>query len=275
MELAYKFAIYATEPLRYDYIYVSAQTGEIILDNPIIKHVNGTAGTRYSGSRNIATSNIAGSNYVLRDSGGNYNIATYNLKRGTNYTNAVDFSDDDNNWTSGEYNNSNFDNEALDAHWGAMMTLDYWRTVHNRSSFDNKGTRIKSYVHYANLYANAFWDGYEMTYGDGDGASMSPLTSVDICGHELGHGVCQYTANLIYSYESGAINEGFSDIWGACIKKFADPSKNTWLMGDEISSTGNPIRSMSNPKSQRQPDTYKGVNWYTGSGDNGGVHYNS
>ncbi len=275
MELAYKFAVYATEPLRYDYIYVSAQTGNVIHVNPIIKHVSGTAATRYSGSKTISTTQIAGGNYILRDTTGNYNIATYNLNRSSNYSSAGNFTDNDNNWTADEYNNSNFDNAALDAHWGAMMTLDYWRTVHNRSSFDNKGARINNYVHYGNLYPNAFWDGYEMTYGDGDGSTLFPFTSVDICGHEIGHAVCQYTANLVYSYESGAINEGFSDIWGACIKRYADPSKNTWLEGDEISSTANPFRSMSNPKSEGQPDTYRGVNWYTGNGDNGGVHYNS
>lgn len=274
-ELAYKFAIYATEPLRYDNIYVSAKTGKIILVDPIIKHVDGIAATRYSGSRTITTTQLSGSSYVLRDSGGNYNLATYNLKRGSGYNIASDFSDSDNNWTAAEYNNINYDNAALDAHWGAMMTLDYWRTVHNRNSFDNKGSKINSYVHYGNLYANAFWDGFEMTYGDGDGSTMFPLTSIDICGHEIGHGVCQYTANLIYSNESGAMNEGFSDIWGACIKKFADPSKNTWLLGEEISSTQNPIRSMINPKSKGQPDTYKGINWYTGTADNGGVHTNS
>ncbi|MCW3110203.1 MAG: C-terminal target protein [Segetibacter sp.] len=275
MELAYKFAIYATEPLRYDYIYVSARTGNIIHVNPIIKHADGIGATRYSGTKTIATTLLSSGNYILKDSGGNYNISTYNLNRGTNYSNAVIFSDNNNNWTAQEFNNGNLDNAALDAHWGAMKTQDYWRTVHNRNSFDNKGTRINNYIHYGNFYSNAFWDGSVMTYGDGDGNSINPLTSVDICGHEIGHAVCQYTANLTYAYESGAINEGFSDIWGACIKRFADPSKNTWQMGDEISNTGNPIRSMSNPKSQAQPDTYKGINWYTGYGDNGGVHINS
>jgi len=172
------------------------------------------------------------------------------MNRGSNYSTATEFSDNDNNWTSTEYNNSNFDNAALDAHWGTMMTLDYWRTVHNRNSFDNYGAKIKSYVHYRYNYVNAFWNGTAMTYGDGNGTTYFPLTSVDICSHEIAHAVCDYTADLIYSNESGAMNEGFSDIWGACVKRFAAPEKNTWLNGDEISNTGTPFRSMSNPKSK-------------------------
>ena len=129
------------------------------------------------------------------------------MNRGESYGSATDFSDVDNNWTSAEYNNSNFDNAALDAHWGAMMTQDYWRTVHSRNSFDNNGTKIKSYVHYSSSYPNAFWDGYVMTYGDGDGYDYYPFTAVDICGHEIGHAVCEYTAGLVYANESGAMNE--------------------------------------------------------------------
>ncbi len=274
MELAYKFAIYASEPLRYDYIYVSAKTGNIIHVNPIIKHTNGTAATRYSGSRTIVTTQV-NNNYSLEDSNSNYNVGTYNMNRGSNYTGALVFSDNDNNWTSAEYNNTNYDNAALDAHWGAMMTLDYWRIKHNRNSFDNTGTKIKSYVHYGNLYANAFWNGSVMTYGDGNGNTMFPLVSIDICGHEIGHAVCEHTAGLIYSYESGAMNESLSDIWGACIKNYADSTKDKWKLGDEIFNNGDMFRSFTNPKSKNQPDTYKGINWYTGSGDNGGVHYNS
>jgi Zn-dependent metalloprotease len=271
MQLAFKFAIYAVHPLKYDYVYVDAVTGKILLDNPIIKHTDGIAATRYSGSRTIATTAGPSGNFVLKDSSDQYRVATYNLGQGTSYSTAPLFSDNDNNWSAAEFDDSSYDNAALDAHWGAMMTLDYWRTVHGRNSFDNNGAMIRSYVHYATNFGNAFWDGVEMTYGDGDGFSRFPFTSIDICGHEIGHGVCQYTANLIYSGESGALNESFSDIWGACIKRFAAPEKNTWLMGDEISVTGTPFRSLMNPKAYGQPDTYRGNLWY----DNADVHVNS
>ena len=275
LRLAYKFEIYSTQPLRHEYVYVDASSGRILLNDPIIKHVDGIGETRYSGSRTISTTQKPAGNFSLRDTTANYNVVTWNMNKGTAYINATEFLDNDNNWTAAEYNNSNFDNAALDAHWGAMKTVEYFRTKHNRNSFDNLGGRINSYVHYANGYANAFWDGYYMTYGDGNGATNFPFTSVDIVGHEIGHAVCQYSAGLIYGYESGALNESLSDIWGACIEHFSAPEKNTWLLADEISSTGNPIRSMINPKSHGQPDTYLGINWYTGTGDNGGVHYNS
>lgn len=275
MRLAFKFAIYAVQPLRYDHIYIDASTGKVLLVNPIIKHADGSAVTRYSGSRTISTSITTDGRYTLKDTVGNYNVATWNLNKGSNYLVASEFTDNDNNWTDAEFNNSNFDHVALDAHWGAMKTNDYFKLKHNRNSFDNNGARINSYVHYSVGYVNAFWNGSSMTYGDGDGIYYFPLTTLDICGHEIAHAVCEYSANLIYSYESGALNESLSDIWGACVEYFSDPQKNTWALGDECSVTGSPFRSMNNPNSQGQPDTYKGNYWYTGSADNGGVHYNS
>lgn len=147
---------------------------------------------------------------------------------------------------------------------------------HNRNSFDGNGTIIKNYVHYSNAYDNSGWLGVDkvMIYGDG-GYTFSPLTSVDVFSHEIGHGVCNSTANLIYANESGAINEELSDIWGAMVEYFADPTKQTYLMGEEIKLGGGALRSMSNPKSYAQPDTYGGTNWYTGTNDNVGVHTNS
>ena len=123
-----------------------------------------------------------------------------------------------------------------------------------------------------------------MTYGDG-ATRFRPLTSLDVVGHEIGHAVCEKTANLTYANESGAMNEGLSDIWGASIEAYAVgtlgftsggvKAKSTWLIGEEIDKVQVALRSMSDPKSLGQPAYYKGVNWYTGTGDNGGVHTNS
>ncbi|MFD0992236.1 M4 family metallopeptidase [Tenacibaculum geojense] len=302
--LAYKFDIYATKPLSRNHVYVDAKSGEILFKNPIIKHlgehshgakrhkevvdkledyfITGTAATRYSGTRSIETTQ-SGGNYILRDNTRGNGVETYDMNMGISYNNAVDFTDNDNNWTAAEHNNAQKDNAALDAHWGAEMTYDYFLQTYNRNSFNGNGAVIKSYVHFDLVeygypsQDNAFWNGSVMTYGDG--TSFSPLTSIDVTAHEIGHAVCTYTANLVYSYESGAMNEGFSDIWAAAVEHFAKgngsetaPDNAIWLIGDEI---GGPIRSMSNPNAHGQPDTYQGTNWYTGSGDNGGVHYNS
>ncbi|HET9504096.1 MAG TPA: M4 family metallopeptidase, partial [Hymenobacter sp.] len=284
--LAWKFDIYAQAPVSRAYVYVDAQTGEVVLRDNIIKHAahatqaaaTGSFATAYSGTRALATETTTGG-YRLREYTRGSGIETYNCKKGTSYTAAVDFVDADNNWTAAEYNNANFDNAAGDAHFGAQATYDYWKATHNRNSYNNAGAKILSYVHYSNRYENAFWDGSRMTYGDG-ASTFKPLTSLDVCGHEIGHAVCSYTANLTYSYESGAMNEGFSDIWGACVEKyavdkFALGNKSTWDIGEEIMKAGGALRSMSNPNLYNQPAYYKGLKWYTGSGDNGGVHYNS
>ncbi|MFD2515768.1 M4 family metallopeptidase [Pontibacter locisalis] len=273
--LAYKFDIYAQEPVSRDYVYVNAQTGEIVFKDAIIKHAtaSGSAATRYSGTRTVTTDSYSGS-YRLREYTRGSGIETYNCKTGTSYTAAVDFTDNDNSWTSGEFNNTAKDNAALDAHWAAQMTYDYFKLKHNRNSYDNAGAKIKSYVHYDKSYENAFWNGSVMTYGDG-ATRFDALTSLDVGAHEIGHAVCSNSANLVYSNESGAMNEGFSDIWGAAVEHYAAPEKSIWLIGEDIDKQRPALRSMSDPNSEGQPDTYKGDMWYSGTGDNGGVHYNS
>ena len=289
--LAWKFNVYAAAPISRAYVYVDAHTGDVVLKDAIIKHTAATAtfATAYSGTRNLADGTTTGG-YFLRETTRGNGIQTFNCKKGNSYTAATDFVDADNNWTAAEYNNANFDNVAGDAHLGAQCTYDYWKAVHGRNSYDNAGAAIKSYVHFDDTpgdgvgYENAYWDGTEMTYGDG-ATRFRPLTAMDVCGHEIGHAVCEKTANLTYSNESGAMNEGLSDIWGASIEDYAVhtlgvisggvKAKSTWLIGEEIDKQQAALRSMSDPKSLGQPAYYKGVNWYTGTADNGGVHTNS
>ena len=223
--LAWKFNIYAQEPVSRAFIYVDAQSGEVVMQDNIIKHAGATGSfaTAYSGTRSMADATTTGG-YYLRETTRGLGIETYNMKKGTQYNRAVDFIDADNNWTAAEYNNANFDNVAGDAQVGAQATYDYWKNVHGRNSYDNAGAKIKSYVHYNRSYENAYWNGSVMTYGDG-AARFRPLTALDVCGHEIGHAVCEKTANLTYSNESGAMNEGLSDIWGASIEVMPWP---TW-----------------------------------------------
>ncbi len=310
IHLAYKFDIYATNPISRGDIYIDATSGESLFYNAIIKHLGehshairknqtsivenqkksnifsaGNAETRYSGNQSIETSLKVGK-FVLLDGSRGSGVNTYNLKNGTNYNNAVDFEDGDNNWTAVEYDNSKKDNGALDAHWGAEMTYDYWKNVHDRNSYNNSGASIRSYVHYSSNYDNAFWNGSVMTYGDGSGTYFDILTSLDVAGHEIGHAVCTYTANLAYQKESGALNESLSDIWGACVEYYATQGqgKDTWLIGEDIERRFGhaALRSMSNPKSEGQPDTYEGAYWVSQKrcrpsniNDYCGVHTNS
>ena len=309
--LAYKFDIYSIEPLSRIEIFVDAHSGDILYKNPIIKHVNelnskkinvnaesletlltGTAATKYSGSRNIQTVLNAGLGmYVLSDITRGNGIVTYNCERLVNTYQNVHFTDNDNNWTSAEHANSYYDNAALDAHWGAEMTYDFWKTVFNRNGYDNNNAIIRNYVHFQRTTAslsNAFWNGAVMSYGDG---VNKPFTSIDICGHEIGHAVCTYTANLAYQNQSGAMNEGYSDIWGACVEYFGrtgsiagTPSAAVWKIGEDIVSGG--LRTMVTPNTSGDPDTFQGTYWKE-TGDEGtcipsgttndycGVHSNS
>ncbi|MCB9000531.1 MAG: M4 family metallopeptidase [Bacteroidales bacterium] len=272
MVLAYKIDIYATKPLSRNYVYVNAHTGEIVHVNAIIKNAvaTGSADTRYSGTKTISTDSY-NSAYRLRDYSRGNGIITYNCKTSTSYSSAVDFTDSDNSWTSAEYDNTAKDNGALDAHWAAMVTYDYWQNYHGRNSFDNNGASIKVYVHYDSNYENAYWDGSEFTFGDG-GSTFDILTSLDVFGHEFGHAVCENTCNLTYSKEPGALNEAFSDIWGCTIEHYYAPDKETWNMGEDL---GYVLRSLSDPKSKSLPDTYQGDYWVTSSSDYYGVHTNN
>ena len=308
LRLSYKFDIYATNPVSRGDIYIDAVTGTTLLYNATIKHMDAysnvnpnsttkkstshaiaavvaaNADTRYSGAQTIETT-LNGTSYILADATRGSGIMTYNMKKGTSYTAAVNFTDADNNWTAAEFNNVNKDNGALDAHWGAEKTYDYLALVHGRNSYNNAGAAIKSYVHYSSAYNNAYWNGSVMTYGDGSGTGgFDILTSIDVAGHEIGHAVCSSSANLAYQKESGAMNEGFSDIWGACIEYYAAPNKQRWLIGEDIEKRAGhlSLRSMSNPKAEGQPDTYGGTNWIsqtkcrpTSSNDQCGVHTNS
>lgn len=283
--LAYKMPIYATVPLKYHYYYIDANTGDIVFENPIIKHADGIAQTRYSGTRTIQTEAVSNGFRLKDDTRGN-GIITYNANNtilaGNNNT-VTEFVDNDNNWTAAEYNNTSKDNAALDAHWGAAKTYDYFLNKHNRNSYDNNGGTILGYVHYGINFPGASWEPVDefMRYGDGSGF-RDAVVSLDVVGHEIAHGICGHTADLAYWKESGAINESLSDIWGAMVEHYAAPEKSTYLIGEDIYSNGRFIRSMSHPNSifadNPQPDTYLGTYWHDvndTSSDNGGVHINS
>lgn len=303
--LSYKFDIFSAEPFLRSHVYVDAKSGAVLLNDLIMKHagdnahgitlgkkafigaenqaqksfmpfVSGSAQTLYSGTKTIETTLVNGK-YVLKDATRGGGVNTYTNNNGSE-NNLVknNITDADNNWS----------NEiGLDVHWGVEKTYDYFKDTFNRNSYDNQGAVLNSYVHAGNSFENAFWSGSEMVYGDG-GSTFKPLGAFDVTAHELGHAVCQSTANLAYQKESGALNEGLSDIWGAVVENAYAPEKQNFLMGEDIVKVSpNYLRSMSNPNSglSKQPDTYKGTYWKDASSncspnDNNdycGVHTNS
>ncbi|WP_421879677.1 choice-of-anchor D domain-containing protein [Marinoscillum sp.] len=269
LQLVYQFDVYASDPIGRYTIEVNAHTGEVVNSYNRIHTSSATSSgvSLYNGVVEMAV-DFDGTEYRLLEDTRADGIYTYDLNNGTDYFDATFFTDAD-----GYFDD---DPAGVSAHFGAQATYDYFLNNHGRSSFDGSGAAINSYVHYASGYFNAFWDGSRMTYGDGDGVSATALVCLDIVGHEITHAVTQYSAGLVYSYESGALNESFSDIFGQAIEFSTSPETASWNLGDEIYTDGvSMIRSMSNPNQEGQPDTYLGDYWYTGSGDNGGVHYNS
>tara|TARA_B110000902_G_C14294279_1_gene582487 strand:- start:6704 stop:10513 length:3810 start_codon:yes stop_codon:yes gene_type:complete len=383
LTLAYRFNMYASEPVYRANIFVDAQSGKILLEDAIIKHAdeinekrassgitasvsygpnlaNATGVTRYAGERNFQTTldatndayallgTIDLSAYGVVDNSdtpdvdealvlnetlsydgvggvpvGLSGIPSYSIYDGFSRAAEGQLVAEvaDNNWTAEEHyrndfstlvypseNETNNDDVAIDAHWGAELVIRYWADIHGRSSHDNKGAKIISYVHYGDAYDNAFWNGSAMTYGDGsyqggtnpDG-SFAPLTSLDVCGHEIGHGVCSATSNLIYNRESGAMNEGFSDIWAAAVEDYvlrdidATLPYDPWGIGEQIDERdggvapgeegSQALRWMDDPDAAGDPSFYDGNNWTPVEGpecvtptienDYCGVHSNS
>lgn len=264
---AYKMEVYSEVPHKRMFIYVDSQTGEILHTINMIQTSDKTviAPTMYNNQQPMVIDSAGVNSYRLRETGRGGGIQTFDLHNSQIYSTATDITDTD----------TVFDTDivANNAHWAAEQTYDYYLLKHGRNSYNDNGGILLSYVHFGSNVANAQWDGTRMSYGDGDGSSMTAFTTIDICGHEITHGVTQFSANLVYQDEPGAMNEAISDIFGTCIEYFADTAAN-WLMGEDI---GDPIRSMSNPKAYQQPNTYHGQYWNPDPNnyDNGGVHTNS
>jgi Zn-dependent metalloprotease len=186
-------------------------------------------------------------------------------------------------YTSDDVINTVYDN--------AGFIREFYKTALNWLSYDNAGSDLHLNVHFSRNYNNAFWDGDDMVFGDGDGVIFTNFgNSLDVTGHELTHGVVQYTAGLIYNGQPGALNEHMADVFGVAIRQHVegqsqDPANANWLVGDSIMGPtlqGQAIRNMKEPGTaydneymgqDPQPDHMDG--YYYGSGDNYGVHINS
>ena len=273
---AYKLNIYSKLPHDRKNIYIDANTGEVLFEVSLI-HVSdeiGTAETAYSGTREIGTE-YTGSEYILNDNTRGDGVRTLDCNMSADYDAAVDFTDADNYWDNV---NAEYDEYATDAQYATASTYDYYLNVHGRNSIDNDGHPLWSYIHF-NLVeygmasnTNAFWNGQWMTYGDGNPeGGTTPLTTIDICAHEITHGLTSYTCGLNYQDESGALNEAFSDIFGASVEFYAAPEYSDWTVGEDI---GFAFRSLADPNATNKPDTYQGNYWVWGSEDYGGVHTN-
>lgn len=212
----------------------------------------------------------------------NSNRKVYNCKNRTRLRSNLTLSEGG-NYVTDSVINTVYDNVGF--------IREFYKTYMNWVSYDNAGSDLHLNCHYARKYNNAFWDGDEMVFGDGDGILFTNFAnSLDIAGHELTHGVVQYTANLIYNGQPGALNEHMADVFGVAIRQHtegqtSDPANANWLIGDTIMGPalqGQAIRNMKAPGTaydnqymgkDPQPDHMN--NYYYGSSDNYGVHINS
>ena len=245
-----------------------AATGKVLDSEEQIE--TGTGESMYSGSVSVGTT-ASGSTFDLIDSvrGGH---KTYNLNHGTTGTGTL-FNDADDKW--GDGTPGNVQTAGVDAAYGAAMTWDFYKTTFGRNGIANDGKAAYSRVHYGNAYVNAFWSDscFCMTYGDGTG-DAKPLTSLDVAGHEMSHGLTSRTANLAYRGESGGLNEATSDIFGTAVEWYAANTSDAgdYLIGEKIDIHGNgtPLRYMDKPSKDGSSADY----WST-SLKRLNVHYSS
>ncbi|WP_316781895.1 M4 family metallopeptidase [Streptomyces sasae] len=256
------------------HVITDAATGKKLFEYQGIENATGTGKTLYSGTVSLTTS-LSGSTYSLTDAsrGGH---KTYNLKHGTSSGTGTLFTNTTNTWGTGTASSSSTDvTAAADAAYGAQETWDFYKNTFGRSGIKNDGVGAYSRVHYGSSYVNAFWDDscFCMTYGDGD-SNTHPLTSLDVAGHEMSHGVTANTAGLDYSGESGGLNEATSDIFGTGVEFYANNSSDPgdYLIGEKlnINGDGTPLRYMDKPSKDGGSADY----WSSSVG-NLDVHYSS
>ena len=253
------------------HVIVDAVSGNVLdaWDDIQTSAVDGTGSGFFNGTVTLTTNSLARA-FELRDPsrGNQYTIDMKNKVIG-----GAIMKDADNAW--GDCTLLNRQTVAVDAQYGAAKTWDYYKNIHGRTGIANDGVGAYSRVHYSKLYNNAFWSDscFCMTYGDGDGVTFNPFDSLDVAGHEMTHGVTSRTANLIYSGESGGLNEATSDIFGTMVEFYANNPNDTpdYLIGEELFKNGTSvIRSMIKPSS----DGFSADCWYSTVG-NLDVHYSS
>ncbi|RFU42295.1 peptidase [Actinomadura logoneensis] len=219
----------------------------------------GTGNSIYSGTVSIDLTQ-SGSTWSMKDPS-HGNGTTTNLNHATSGTGTV-FSNS--TGTFGNGTNSDPASAGVDAHFGAAKTFDYFKNVHGRNGIFGNGAGVPSRVHYGNAYVNAFWDGSQMTYGDGSG-NARPLVEIDVAGHEMSHGVSGALTGWDETGETGGMNEGTSDIFGTMVEFYANNSVDTpdYTMGELININGDnkPLRYMYNPSLDgASPNCYSSSN---------------
>lgn len=234
--------------------FTDAKTGQTLLSYDDVHNVEGTGQSTYTGTVTLNTTQSGGTFQLKDPARGNQAVNNLNNGSGTGTL----LTDADNKWDNGTHTDKA--TAGVDAAFGAAQTWDYHKNVHGRSGIKNNGVGALSKVHYGNTYANAFWSDscFCTTYGDG-------------AAHEMSHGVTSATAGLVYSGESGGLNEATSDIFGSTTE-FSAANTADYLIGEKINirGDGNPLRYMDKPSKDG-----RSLDYWTSSAGNVDVHYSS
>jgi len=220
----------------------------------------------YAGNVDLKTTKGTDGKFELLDQSRGKGVETRDAQNRSSGSGATVIKDDNDKW--GEAGDPARNAAAVDAHYGAASTYDFLKEMFGRNSIDGNGEKLVSNVHINRNYVNAFWDGNTMNYGDGDGRQASVLTAVDVAGHEIVHGLTERTSGLVYSGESGGLNEAMSDILGGfgvewfAAQKNPELAKNSdpFKIGEQVWTPGTPgdaLRFMDDPtKDGYQIDNY-------------------
>jgi bacillolysin len=277
LRLCYKVDVFSLQPFDRQFIFVDMQTGRVLGAAPRFMNVDetGQATTAYSGSQTIHSDRTGANAYRLHDLTKNVTTLRGDAMH-TDYTN-----------TSHDWALTGADQFALDVHFGVAAAWSYYKDKFDRNSIDDMGFPLLSWVNSPLVVDNAGWSVDKMIYGIS--VKRPILAAIDMTGHELTHGITQHTSQLIYSKESGAINESISDIMGKCVQFFAKPADINWIVGNDLGNGGyRHFEDPNNSAEHKQADTYRGLFWVEtigctpksghedmGGNDLCGVHENS
>jgi zinc metalloprotease ZmpA len=275
-ELAYlvRTRLVANKRLQYHNTIVSAATGKILQQWDALQTVIGKGKSQYNGEVPINTTQVGTAFKMIDDSrgtGGTYGaMAITNADHGTEagdvYANATNEWGDGKQYSGGSTTDANGQTAAVNAMWGLMNTYDMLKNVLGWHSLDGQNTATYIAAHVNTNYDNAYYSDTCKCMFIGDGDSFNSLGSIDVIGHEMGHGVTASTSDLIYFGEPGGLNESSSDISGEVVEAYARAGGtgetipnvgNDWVLGKEISKDGTPLRWMYKPsKDKRSPDAW-------------------
>lgn len=287
----YKINIFFMEPTIGSYnVYVEVNSGKVIKTEDKIRYNNPVTGTGIDvlgKTRELNLSEAEGK-YKMLDltNEATEAIATYDAKNSTEEQfDIFPVLNTTKEFTAEEHK------APVSAHYNADKVIDFYKNLFNRNSIDNKGMAIESITHLGSNYNNAFWAEDMMFYGDGDGVEFTYLSGdLDVVGHEMTHGVIEYTADLAYHNQSGALNESMADVFGVLIAtydKYNVAKEGTWkfdsadwIVGDDIYTPniqGDALRSLADPTLYGQPAHMDGYKKFADTEDEdwGGVHINS